>query len=259
MHPQFTNPDPPVIGDVRFRKALMHAMDRQAMADTLQFGLVGVAQPWLSPEDPRFEAVKPSLVSYEYDPARAVQMIEGLGYTRAAEGLFQDQAGRPLSVEARSIPSDLYQSAMLAVANYWQKSGVGVTTVPIPAQRTTDIAYRATRPGFEVLQQPTDPQNLSLFRIANVPRPENNYRGPTGPNYMDKDYDDLVGKYFATIPAAERTQVLAQILHQVSDQLILMPLFYTTEPSAVSTRIRGVPVKKPLNVTTWNAAQWDIA
>ena len=109
-----------------------------------------------------------------------------------------------------------------------------------------------------MLQQPTDPANLSLFRIANVPRPENNYRGPTGPNYMDKDYDDLVGKYFATIPPLERTQVLAQILHQVSDQLIFMPIFYTTEPSAVSARIRGVPVKKPLNVITWNVAQWDV-
>ncbi|HEY3115416.1 MAG TPA: ABC transporter substrate-binding protein [Chloroflexota bacterium] len=260
MHPQFIDPDPPVIGDAQFRKALMYGMDRQAMADTIQLGLVGPAQTWLGPTDPRFDAVKSSFVSYEYDPARAVQMISALGYSRGSEGAFRSAAGQPLAVEIRTgAGTELHVSAMLSIADYWQKAGVAVTTVAIPPQRSSDIVYRATRPGFEVSRQPTDPGNLALFRITNVPRAENNFRGATGPNYLNREFDDLVGRYFATIPQPERTQLLAQILHHVSDQLVMLPIFYDTEPAAVSSRILSVLTKK-LDVTaiTWNAAQWDL-
>src|SRR5206468_290687 len=34
LWPQFINPDPPVVADVRFRRALLHALDRQQIVDT---------------------------------------------------------------------------------------------------------------------------------------------------------------------------------------------------------------------------------
>lgn len=40
MYPQFLHPNPPIIADVRFRRALLHAIDRQEMADTIQQGMV---------------------------------------------------------------------------------------------------------------------------------------------------------------------------------------------------------------------------
>src|SRR5207248_2127749 len=35
---QFINPDPQILTDVRFRRALIHAVDRQALADSIQAG-----------------------------------------------------------------------------------------------------------------------------------------------------------------------------------------------------------------------------
>ncbi len=105
LYPQFLNPTPAIVANLQFRKALMHALDRQEMADSLQRGKVPVAYTYMSPEDPMYAAVEPQLVKYEYDPRRAVHMIEDLGYARAADGMFGDASGQRLAVEERAPPA----------------------------------------------------------------------------------------------------------------------------------------------------------
>ena len=51
-YPQFVNPNPPIITDVRFRRALLMAIDRQSMADIIQMGLVPVAHSYIRRTSP---------------------------------------------------------------------------------------------------------------------------------------------------------------------------------------------------------------
>ena len=60
---------------VRFRRALMHAMDRQEMVDTIQAGLAEVAHTYLGPDQREYGEVEGSIVRYDYDPRRAAQII----------------------------------------------------------------------------------------------------------------------------------------------------------------------------------------
>ena len=48
IHPQFLDPDPAVIGDVRFRRALYQRVDRRQLVDALLAGQSMVAESWLS-------------------------------------------------------------------------------------------------------------------------------------------------------------------------------------------------------------------
>ena len=48
--PQLLTPNPQVIGNVEFRRALLHAIDRQEMANTFQPGLAVVAHAVISPD-----------------------------------------------------------------------------------------------------------------------------------------------------------------------------------------------------------------
>jgi peptide/nickel transport system substrate-binding protein len=72
LWPQFLNPDPAIIADQTFRKALMHGLDRQQMADALMYGLVQVADVMMSPVAPEYRQVEPSIVRYDYNPATAM-------------------------------------------------------------------------------------------------------------------------------------------------------------------------------------------
>ncbi len=99
--PQLLNPDPPIVCDIVFRRAVLHALDRQSWVDTFMHGLTTVAHSYLNPREPEYRDIEPQIVKYEYDPRRAMQLIEGLGYHRGPEGGYVDATNRKLSLEPR--------------------------------------------------------------------------------------------------------------------------------------------------------------
>ena len=103
---KFINANPVVVTNVQFRKALMYAMNRQEMVDTIMGGFSEIAHSLLLPTDPEAKQVEPSMVKYDYDPARATQMIEGLGFTRGTDGFFRDAAGQKVLVWEGSANRD---------------------------------------------------------------------------------------------------------------------------------------------------------
>ena len=64
IFPQFINPNPPSLADVRFRRAILHAIDRQAMIDSLMRGESSVARHLLPIQEPEYADIE------EYHPLR---------------------------------------------------------------------------------------------------------------------------------------------------------------------------------------------
>lgn len=262
VYPQFINPNPPIIGgDPRFRKALLHAMDRQEMADTLHSGLTPVGHAIINTSLPQYRELDPFVVRYDFDPRHAGQLLEALGYVRGADGAFRDSAGQRLVVEIRTTgEQDIQVKSLLSVADYWQRAGVGVDTQLIPRQRQRDREYRASRPGFELLRTPDMQQGLRRAHSSETPLPENNF-GKSGNNarYVNPEFDALLDRYFATIPTRERLQVLAQILRHQTDVVTVMGLFYAAEPALISNRLHNAAARKVQESTTaWNAHEWEL-
>jgi peptide/nickel transport system substrate-binding protein len=100
--PQLLSPTPAIVTNPQFRRALLHAIDRQQLVDSLQFGLTTVAHSFLHPNQPQNREIEAQLPRYDYDPRRAEQMIADLGYSKGASGFFRDASGERLSVELRT-------------------------------------------------------------------------------------------------------------------------------------------------------------
>jgi len=77
--------------DVRFRRAVAHAIDRQSMIDTLMNGL---AIPQWSPAGPSSPFHNPDVPTYPYDPQRARQLLAEAGFRDLnGDGWIQDADG----------------------------------------------------------------------------------------------------------------------------------------------------------------------
>ena len=50
VFPQLLTPSPAVIGNADFRRALLQAIDRQEMVDSIQSGVVPVAHVFIAPD-----------------------------------------------------------------------------------------------------------------------------------------------------------------------------------------------------------------
>ncbi len=255
IYPQFINPNPPIVANLQFRRALLHAIDRQAMADTIQAGLVPVAHSYASPGDPEYRETESMVVKYDYDVTRAARMLEDLGYVRGPDGGFRDAAGQRLTMEVRATASPaIHTKSLFPVADYWQRLGIAIDPVVIPVQRAADSEYRTQQPTFEVMRHPNGPDNAERLQSAEAPLPETRYAGRNRSRYMNPEFDALVDRYLATIPTAPRMQAFGAIVHHISDQLNAMGLFYDLRTTLVSNRLMNVPAQNP----TWNIHLWDV-
>lgn len=260
-YPQFIDPRPAALLDVRFRKGLVHALNRQEMVETLQAGLVPVAHSFFDTAKPQYRELDPFVVKYDFDPRRAVQLIESSGYTRGSDGHLRDGAGQRLVLETRtSGGQEIQNKAQSAVAYYWRAVGSEVEEVIMTPQRMSDREYLATRPAFQVGQNTDEKKGLRRAHSSQTPLPENNYtRTGNNSRYINSEFDALLDRFFSTIPLPERTQVLGQVLHHASDQLVVIPLFFGTHPKLVSKRLLNFGPRKTSEGTEgWNAHEWDI-
>jgi ABC-type transport system substrate-binding protein len=237
---------------VRFRRAVLHALDRREMAEVLQAGVGRVADSYLFPNDREFRETEPSVVRYEHDPRRATQLIEELGYSRGADGRFQDASGQRLSVEVTTTPADFNQKTILSVADYWQRVGIGAEVVMIPTQRARDLEYRANFPGFALTGARNGVRTLRNLHSSQAPLPTNNFQGNNTSRYQNAELDSLIETYAKTIPLPERMRVLGGILHHASDQLNWMGITYDVDSTMIGNRVKNAgPVP-------WNTHVWDV-
>jgi ABC-type transport system substrate-binding protein len=237
----------------------MTALDRQEMADALQGGLVPKADSIVHPDGAAYPGIENQIVRYPYDPRQAAQMVEDLGYQRGSDGLFRDASGQPLKVEIRvTAGRDVTTKSTLAIQDYWQRIGVSTEPNIVPQQRSQDREYMATYPSFYMANQGVGDLAGGTFtriRVNSIGLPENGFRA-TGnwARYNNPEYEALVDKFLVTISVPERTQVMGQIIHQLTDQLVISSLFFNPLPVMVNNRLQGVSAASE----GWNAQDWFV-
>ncbi len=252
--PQYLNPNPPVIANEQFRRALLHALDRQELANTLAQGLVPAAEVFVGPDRPEYPAIQSSIVRYPYDPRQTGQLLEGLGYTRGPDGFFRDAGGQRLSVEMRTTSGvETGKNLLFAVADSWQAAGVGADPMIIPPQLSTDREWRANFPAFDMVNQPSNLSLLVRFLGREASLPENQYRGNNRMRYMSSELDALVDRYFVTVPWNERMQVAGQAINHITGRVVNMSLLYNSTAVLSNRRLEGVTATN----TAWNSHAWD--
>ncbi len=259
IYPQFINPDPAVILNVQFRRALLHALDRQTMVDTLESGLTEVAHSVLPPGRPEFREVEAGISRYEYDQRRATEMLEGLGYIRGPDGGLRDALGARLGIELRSTAGqDILEKPSLLAVDAWQRVGIAAEPVFVPALRNLDREYRHNRPGFQLVGGISDLQLLGILHSSEIPLAETNYVGDNQARYASPEYDSLYERYLVTIPQIERRGLLRNLVHHIADNLPIMGLYYRVEPTMVANRVSPVFPRQRTAMQSWNVHQWDV-
>ncbi len=259
MLPQFISPDPPILANADFRRALLRASDRQLLVDSFMFGKSSVADSTVVvPTQKEYRYVEAQIVRYPYDPRSAASTLASLGYSPGAGGRLVDSADEPPTLEIRFSTSDeIPNKITLALRDQWQAVGIGVDAVPIPAARSRDSEYRDTRPAFEVLtQRPL----LQHYLSKEVPTAATNFIGDNPTRYSNPELDALINRYTMTMPWDARMDAFGKIVHHLSSELVDIGIFYSAQPVLIGNRLLSASAAKsvpPAN-QVWNAHEWDV-
>jgi ABC-type transport system substrate-binding protein len=178
--------------------------------------------------------------------------------TKGADGFFVDQRGQKPSFELRTTgDNDARRKTLFSVADFWQKVGVTVDAQIVPEQLQGDRQYRAEFPAFEIKRSSSDLTELPRFHSTQARTAQNGYRGAGGsltndPRYASPELDALSDRFVSTIPIDQRLQIAGQMIRHITESLVILGLYFDTEPTMVSNRLRN------FNGEVWNAHEWDI-
>ncbi len=259
IYPQFIDPTPAAVTDVRLRQALLYAIDRQALIDSFIPNFSRVAHSVITPTNPDFDLIDRQVVKYEHDPRKAAQLLETLGYRKGADGLLADPSGRKLALEIRTTTQDLAQKTTFAVASQWESLGMTVATLVPAATQSSDREFASTYPSFRLNEGGSAAETTQIRRLVTpeIPMSTNDYRGLNIPRYSNRDFDGLVEKFNSTIPRSERLVTLGQIARHISENLPVLGLYYSGTVTVFDPKITNVSGGSRGN-STWNAAAWDL-
>ncbi len=257
--PQFRNTNPPIVADVRFRRALLHGTDRQTMADSLSMGQSSIAHSTLVQGTAEYDVLQPSVVQYAYDPRRAAELLTTLGYTRGADGGLRDASGQRLNVEVRTVPRDVLIKTILTAADDWKKLGVGVDTIILTEAQRTDREFYSTYPAFDTAGSSNGSSEFFSFHSSQIKLAQNRYTGSNRSGYANPELDSNIERFFTTVPLTDRMQIAAQVVNHLTDNVVFLPMFYDLTPTMIGNRLVNVPTKVSQgNTVTWNAHLWDV-
>ena len=217
------------LADLRFRRACLHAIDREDIVRRLLTGngQVGSAG-WLAPANPFHE---PKVREYPFDRTEAERLLDEGGYKRSSPGGPRtNQNGSSLRYVL--FISDSIPIALAEIVNASLKAvGIDIDLQRIDLVRLFGVKLSANYdmlvtlyPGPAGAGPTGDPEILRSVFHSKPPTPLSSATG-----YGNPEVDRLIDAQVATLDLGERKRQVSQIQKLVAEDLPVATLYYTSE------------------------------
>lgn len=256
-------PDNPLFRDVRVRRALLIAIDRDEINHTLFNNAVVVAHSLLHPNDAGYTAADPVITKYRFDPREALALMQAAGWQRGSDGVLANEAGDRFEISYRAPSGHLeYLNVQGAIGDFWKEIGVRTTFETMPRNLYTDNQEVAKYLGVSVLGGSTTVAALyRRWHSTFIPTAENRFLGDNLPRWNNAQADRLLERLESTFEEREKEARLVELAKLFTNELPCLPLYYQAEPIAVHKSLKNArprPNSSGQHSTTWDCYQWEL-
>jgi peptide/nickel transport system substrate-binding protein len=242
----------PAFADVRVRRALTLAVDRELIAKTILDGLAPVTH---GPIQSVSWAFTDEVTKYPFDPARARALLDEAGWRDGNGDGVRESAGRPLAFTLITQAGfAVRESVAQVLQRQFREIGANMS---IALHHGTSISQIWFEGRFDAMlhwwQMPADPELTLFFAADRTP--------PAGRNINFVSDDELTRLVYAadrTVDLGERKRYLRDAQLRIADLAVEIPLYNVTKLDAVPARLHGF-TGNPTNAGAfWNVGEWEI-
>jgi peptide/nickel transport system substrate-binding protein len=255
------NLDDPALADLRVRRALLHAIDREALSRQLFDGRQPVAHTAVNPLDR--EVYSPDHVRYAYDPARAAALLEEAGWTPGPDGIRRNAAGERLSFVLMSTAGNRNRELVQQVLqSQWREAGIEIRIENQPARvffgETLSRRRFADMAMFAWISSPANVPRTTLHSTA-IPDTGNGWSGQNHGGYRNPEMDRVLDALEVTC-GEEARPLWAELQRLYAEDLPALPLLYRADayilpPWLEGLRPTGHQYSSALWVEEWHARE----
>jgi peptide/nickel transport system substrate-binding protein len=233
----------PLFQDVRVRRALIHAVDREGIVKNYSLGHGQVVD---TPIHPNSWAYTPPPTRYEFNPARAKALLQEVGWQPGTDGILVKD-GRRFSFELSTFMPDYPE----LLQEYWRQVGVETQIKRSDFAGFWGPTYLARKHEAAALHVIigiyTDPEYpLPTYLSSKLNR--NAYNSPK--------VDDLIPRATTTLDPEQRKRLYAELLEQLVEDAPHMWVAMPNEIWAMNNRVR-LPDKQLSFLMLTNVKDWE--
>ena len=228
------NHDDPRFDDPRLKQALLTAIDRQALIDSLLDGFGEIAT---GPVAPMLGALyEPDVPTYPYDPEAAGAMLDELGWTVGPDGVRERDGERLEFAMPTGQFGDLVPATLL-VQQFWEDIGV-IADVEV-MEWNAYIQDVVVNRNYEVTlawwsMPPT--ADVAPYFSCDAAQSGNNI-----PNYCSEELDELMRAGRRAITLDDQIEAYSEMQRLLAVELPYLYLWYPDILTAKSVNLHGFP------------------
>lgn len=225
--------------NVDFRNALAYGIDVNGICETLygEYALVGTRGAVRSDFSYAVEGLE-----YVYDPDKAIELLEGIGYTELEDGVRVDSEGNPLSMEIITYSGNDIRSRACELMQTQLKE-IGIDLQILTLDMDTADAY--VWPDFEVSNGRDYDLSTWGWSSTNqltylVSLCSSDYAaGPYNVcGYVSENFDALVEEKLSAVSSMEEMESLLQEMQNViAEEVPLLTIAYPDTLQACNTNM----------------------
>jgi peptide/nickel transport system substrate-binding protein len=198
------------------------------------------------------------------DPAAAIALLQGAGWTRGTDGIFTHGSQRLTSdISIRPSRTDLLAFAQ-AAAQQLAECGIELKVKQLDLTGDLLLAQLKWPNDFDTVlltrQLGSDPdQDVVAFETSHATTADNTADANPG-GYTSPDADRLIAQARLTVDQAARKGLYGQLQDQLEKDVPAWPIWYDQAWSALSNRLSGPdgPIDPAAPRFWWNVAAWKL-
>ena len=252
----------PYLSDIRVRKALSMAIDRDLLVE-IGYGPAGRATCNLVPAPIAFASSNTDCI--KQDMAGAKALLDQAGWKMGSDGV-RAKDGMKMDMLYQTSTNAVRQNFQALIKQWWTELGVKVELRNIsasvffggdPGSPDTFQKFFADVEMYANNYDGTDPEGYLAEHVCDkIPRPETQWQGTNMNRYCNAEYDKLVKDLSATA-GIEKRAVIAKKLNDMltKESYVIVPLVDRGRVSAHANSLGGVKLNT-WDSELWNAADW---
>jgi peptide/nickel transport system substrate-binding protein len=254
--------DNPWFSDVRVRRALLVAIDREAMGQNMFSGEGLVSHFPLSRIRKSFKKALATATIYKYNAERAKQLLAEAGWKPGPDGVLANEKGERMEFEFRCQAARRdHEQAQAIISDYWKKIGVRTNIKNLPSRLLNSAENLNRWPGAYIGSHNVTVEEWSeRFHSKNTPAPENKFAMENVSGWSDPRKDAILDEINSIITPQRSEQLQLQFIKMFTEALPLFPLYYSPEILVARKGLTGITPRQESggqNSSTWNTYKWD--
>jgi len=251
------NLDNPVLADLRVRRAIAMAIDREAIVRAVAGDAYDIDEGFL----PRHHPARMTLPRLPLDPTAAEKLLDEAGFKRPAPGTMRvGPTGTPLQLQLASASGQRDTERLLAlVQDSLRQVGVDVALDLRPFKVFfAEGAKKRRLPhlSFYAWTVDADSTGGSLWRADRIPSADNGFAGLNLPGWRNDEVTRLLKEADATVDDVVRVRNLGKVQTLFMQELPALSFYFRPSVVVSRTGVTGLVPSGTQTPLAHGAAQW---